>query len=216
MPNQGQPKQAKLKHLILIVDDDLLILGLISNYLQEAGYDVRMATSGQMALDMVSESGREPDLALLDINMPGMSGIELARLLLDEAAIPFMILSASDDDNVVRQATACGALGYLLKPVDPARILPGVRAALARAAKTARPRASERRLALAMQTGGETGMAVGVLMERHKTDRQTAFQALREHARLSQRNLNDVANEVIASAETLNAYAARLPAPVPK
>jgi DNA-binding response OmpR family regulator len=212
MPHQAQAKQVKLKHQILIVDDDLLILGLISHCLQEAGYDVRMATSGQMALDMVAECGREPDLALLDINMPGMSGIELARRLLDEAAIPFMILSASDDDNVVRQATACGALGYLLKPVDPGRILPGVRAALARAAKTARPRSSDSRLALVMQSG-DAGMAVGVLMERYKIDRHAAFQALRDHARLAQRDLNEVAREVLASAEALNVYAARIATP---
>src|ERR1700741_5001659 len=120
----SNPEQSNDKSLILLVDDDILILGLMSKFLQLAGYDARMASSGQMALDMILESGREPDLALLDINMPGMSGLELAKRLQAETTVPVMFLSASDDDEIVRQAAQAGAVGYLVKPIDTARIAP--------------------------------------------------------------------------------------------
>lgn len=198
-----------VRRLILLVDDDVLILGLLSKFLQLAGFDVRIATSGEMALDMLAESEREPDLALLDVAMPGMSGLELAARLHAETGVPFMILSADDNQATVRQATDAGAVGYLVKPIDTARIAPTIHAALARADEIRALRDNESRLTLALQHGRETGMAVGMLMERHKTDRETAFRALRDYARSRQRKLNDVAVELLAAAESINVIMGR-------
>jgi DNA-binding response OmpR family regulator len=197
------------KRLILLVDDDILILGLLSKFLQLAGYDARMASSGQMALDMILESGREPDLALLDVNMPGMSGLELAKRLQSETTVPVMFLSASDDDDIVRQAAQYGAVGYLVKPIDTARIAPTIKAALARADEIRQLRQSESKLTMALQAGRETGMAVGVLMARLHTDRDTAFRLLRDHARSQQRKINDVAGQLLAAEEVFGALTSR-------
>jgi response regulator NasT len=197
------------KRLILLVDDDILILGLLSKFLQLAGYDARMASSGQMALDMILESGREPDLALLDINMPGMSGLELAKRLQTDTSVPVMFLSASDDEEVVKQAADFGAVGYLVKPIDTARIAPTIQAALARADEIRQLRESESKLTMALQAGRETGMAVGVLMARYHADRDTAFKLLRDQARSHQRKLNDVATELLHAEELLNSFTAR-------
>jgi DNA-binding response OmpR family regulator len=197
------------KRLILLVDDDILILGLLSKFLQLAGYDARMASSGQMALDMILESGREPDLALLDVNMPGMSGLELAKRLQSDTTVPVMFLSASDDDDIVRQAAQYGAVGYLVKPIDTARIAPTIKAALARADEIRQLRQSESKLTMALQAGRETGMAVGVLMARLHTDRDTAFRLLRDHARSQQRKINDVAGQLLAAEEVFGALTSR-------
>lgn len=194
------------RRLLLVVDDDVLILDLLSKFLQLGGFDVRIATGGEMALGMLSEGAREPDLALLDIEMPGMDGLELARRLQTDYAVPAMFLSASNDAAVVARAADGGAVGYLVKPVNTAHIVPSVRAALARADEIRVLRDSESRLALALQAGRETGMAVGVLMERYRTDRETAFRALREHARSHQRKLNDVAVEVLQGCEAINRF----------
>jgi CheY-like chemotaxis protein len=201
------------KRLILLVDDDMLILGLLSAFLQRAGHDTRMATSGQMALDMLADSGREPDLALLDISMPGMSGLDLARRLQADTTIPVMFLSASEDTEVVRQAAGYGAVGYLVKPIDMAQITPSIEAALARADEIRHLRQNEVKLTHALQQGRETGMAVGLLMERYRTDRDTAFGVLRDHARSHRRKLNDVAQEMLAAAEALNAFGERFADP---
>lgn len=196
------------RRMVLLVDDDILMLGLLGKHLQLGGYEVRIATSGAMALGMVSDGGRAPDLALLDVQMPGMDGIELARHLQSDFGIPFMFLSANNDAGVVAQATDGGAVGYLVKPVDTANIVPSVKAALARADEIRVLRDSESRLTVALNAGRETGMAVGVLMERYRTDRETAFRALRDHARSRQRKLNDVAVEILESSESLNRFGA--------
>lgn len=196
--------------LILLVDDDILMLGLVSKYLQAAGYDVRIATSAPMALGMLADGGREPDLAIFDINMPGMSGLELAQHVRANTTIPFMFLSASGTEQAVRQATDEGAVGYLVKPLDMAQLTPALLAGLARGDEIRGLRDSETRLTQALRNGRETGMAVGVLMERYKFDRETAFRVLRDHARTQRRKVNDVAAELLAAAESLNGLAARM------
>ncbi|WP_317205367.1 ANTAR domain-containing response regulator [Janthinobacterium sp.] len=207
----GAGDAAPTRRLILLVDDDMLILGLLSHFLQRAGHDTRMATSGQMALDLLADSSREPDLALLDIAMPGMSGLELARRLQADTTVPVMFLSASEDAEVVRQATAAGAVGYLVKPLDMAQLAPSIGAALARGDEIRQLRESEIKLTHALRQGRETGMAVGLLMERHKTDRDTAFAVLRDYARSHRRKLNDVAQELLTAAEALNLFGERIP-----
>ena len=196
--------------LILLVDDDILMLALVSKALQAGGYDVRIATSAPMALGMLTDGGREPDLAIFDVNMPGMSGLELAQHVRANTAIPFMFLSASGTEQAVRQAAAEGAVGYLVKPLEMAQLGPALLAGLARGDEIRALRDAETRLTQAMRNGRETGMAVGVLMERCKTDRDSAFRALRDRARSQQRKVNDVAAEVLAAAELLNSMAARV------
>jgi response regulator NasT len=205
---------AERKPLILLVDDDILILGLLSQLLALAGYDTRMATSGQMALDMIAEMGRDPELALLDNSMPGMSGLELAKHLQANTLTTVVFLSASDNNEIVERATEFGAAGYLVKPIDPSSIVPTVKAALARAEETRQLRQSENKLTLALQSGREIGMAVGLLMERYKTDRETAFEVLRDFARSQRRKLNDIAQELLLAEETLNRFTERFPAHV--
>lgn len=199
---------------ILLVDDDVLILALLGKFLTLGGYDVRIASSGQMALGMVLDSNRAPDLALLDVQMPGMTGIELASQLQGEYGIPVMFLSANDDAAVVAQATDGGAVGYLVKPIDTAHIVPSVKAAMARADDIRQLRNSEVRLSQALRTGREIGMAVGLLIERYRIDRDSAFRMLREHARSNQRKLNDIACELLDASESLNRFT--LPGPIPR
>lgn len=150
-----------------------------------------------MARAMLAESGREPDLALLDVAMPGMSGLELAQHLHADSTVPFMFLTADNDQATVGQATDGGAIGYLVKPFDTARIVPSIEAGLARADDLRQLRGSEERLSLALQQGREIGMAVGVLMERYKIEREQAFRVLRDQARSQQRKMNDVAAELL-------------------
>lgn len=200
-----------LRRTILLVDDDVLILDLLSKCLEDAGYDVRIATSGLMALDLVRDCVREPDLALLDITMPRMSGLELADRLATETTMPFMVLSAYDDQESIRRASERGALGYLIKPIEIGHVAPAVQAALARADEIRHLRKNEQRQSLALQQGGETGMAVGMLMERYKSDRDTAFRVLREFARSQQLMLNEVAIDLLDKAEAINAFGERFP-----
>jgi len=115
---------------VLIVDDhDLFRTGLRA-LLEESGFDAAGAASGEAALRRVADLS--PQVVVMDLNMPGMSGIEATRRLLEivpEAAV--LILTISNDDARVIDAVRAGALGYLLKDAPLDEIVAGIRAAAA-------------------------------------------------------------------------------------
>jgi response regulator NasT len=206
------------RRLILLVDDDAILLEYLSTVLRHAGHDTLEATSAAEALQRVAECeaahGREIGLALLDISMPGMSGLDLAKRLKEHTGVPFMFLSSVDDAETARQAASHGAVGFLVKPVDAARLLPSFESALARADEIRQLRRTEANLNAALAAGRETSLAVGLLMARYQADRNTAFEVLRDHARASRRKINEVAEQLVAAEELLNGlhagFAARL------
>lgn len=188
------------KHRIFLVDDDRLLLAAISRGLQRAGYETMQALSGQDALRLVAES--KPDLVVLDISMPEKYGIELARCLREQSAIPFMFLSAYGGSDIVRQATENGGIAFLMKPLGVTQILPAIEIGSLRRAQSA--------LTDAPAAGRETNTAVGVLMERYRLNRQQAFEILRSHARAHRRKIHCVAAEVFKAKK-----APDLPSPQP-
>ena len=187
---------------VLAVDDDRVMLDSLARGLRKAGYEVIEATSGEQALQLARQS--LPDLAILDMRMPGMSGLELAQALRELAPVPVLFASVHGDEEIVRSAAAHGALGYLVKPVDAVQIVPAVESALARAADIRRLEEAEAQLTQALAKSRETSIVVGILVERYRVDRQAAFDMLREHARSERRKIADVAEELLRAAETLS------------
>jgi response regulator NasT len=206
--------QPPSRRLILLVDDDPLFLDYLVTVLGHAGHDTLAAASAAEALQRVAEREADIALALLDINMPGMSGLDLARRLKEYTSVAFMFLSSVDDADTAREAANHGAVGFVVKPVDAARLLPALESALARADEIRQLRRTEANLNAALAAGRETSLAVGLLMTRFQTDRNTAFEVLRDHARASRRKVNEVAEQLVAAEELLNslhgAFAGRL------
>ena len=194
--------QAERRARVLVVDDDTVILATLEAGLHDAGYDVSVAASAKEAISTVMES--LPSLAILDVRMPGMDGIELAGHLREHTSVPILFLSAYGDLPLVRGAVGQGALGYLLKPIDIPELIPSIEAALERGKELARLRETENRLTAALVTAQTTRTAVGVLMERQRLDQQSAFEALRRHARSQRRKIAEVAQDVLSAAEALN------------
>lgn len=193
-------EKAAQRH-ILVVDDDRLVLAALAEGLRTAGYRVTSVASGEDALGITDT----PDLALLDVRMPGMSGIELGRKLREQGGVPFLFLSAYGDQEIVKQAAEEGALGYLVKPLDIQQIVPSIEAALARGNDIKKLRESEAQLSTALIGSREISMAVGLLMMRDRLNREQAFELLRSHARSQRRAVSEVAKELLNSAENLNA-----------
>jgi AmiR/NasT family two-component response regulator len=187
---------------ILLVDDDLLILGTLAKGLRDAGYRVSEAGDCAAALDIAAHG--KPDLALLDIRMPDMPGVNLAELLAAEHGVPFMFLSAYDDAETIERATRVGALGYLVKPQYAHQLVPSIEAALARAAQIRALKNTGDQLSHALESSRETSMAVGILMERLGVDRHQAFDVLRVHARSQRRRVHEVSADIVNALETLN------------
>lgn len=187
---------------LMLVDDDRLILSTLAEGLRAAGFDVVEASSGEAALKLAREA--DPDLAICDVRMPGMSGLELAPRLREECGVPFIFLSAYGDEEAVRQGSEHGALGYLVKPLDVAEMLPTIKTALVRAAEIRKLRHSEEQLNTALANSREASMAIGILMERYRLDRGEAFEMLRDYARSSRRKLTEVAGELLDALEKVN------------
>ena len=125
------PADAAAPRRILVVDDDRLVLATVVQGLLDAGYEVFDADNGDDALLLARE--HRPQLALLDIRMAGMSGFDVAAALRDgRYGVPFMFLSAFADEATQRQVQALGAVDYLVKPLEAARIVERVGAAFAR------------------------------------------------------------------------------------
>jgi DNA-binding response OmpR family regulator len=115
---------------ILIVDDDLELLGLIGFALRQAGYLAISAAAGAEALALFERE--QPDLVILDVNLPDMNGFEICRRLRAEARTPIMMLSVRGSEEDLVQGLDGGADDYLTKPFSPRTLLARVRALLRR------------------------------------------------------------------------------------
>lgn len=166
---------------LLIADDDRLVLATLADGLRRAGYTVLEATSGDEAIAAACE--QPPDLAILDMRMPGRSGVDVAVWLREHTDTPFIFLSAYGDTAAVEEAVRAGALGYLVKPLDVQQILPSIDAALMRGRELNALLEEEAQLSAALRLGRQTSLAVGILMARHQLTEQAAFNQLRAGAR---------------------------------
>lgn len=173
---------------ILIADDDRLVLFTLAEGLREAGFEVVEANDGLQAIALCESES--PDLALLDIRMPKLDGLDLARRLRDETSVPFLFLSAYSDDAYVQRAVAIGALGYLSKPLNVTAIVPMIRTALARAQEI-------NGLVGALESNRTIATAIGMLMYAESLDQPAAFERLRRQARSERRKLEDLARNII-------------------
>lgn len=173
---------------ILIADDDRLVLFTLAEGLREAGFEVVEANDGLQAIALCESES--PDLALLDIRMPKLDGLDLARRLRDETSVPFLFLSAYSDDAYVQRAVAIGALGYLTKPLNVTAIVPTIRTALARAQEI-------NGLVGALESNRTIATAIGMLMYAESLDQPAAFERLRRQARSERRKLEDLARNII-------------------
>ena len=116
---------------ILVVDDDLELSGLISYALRQAGYLVVESGDGQAALAAFERE--EPNLVILDVNLPRLSGLEVCRQIRAVSKTPVMMLTVRSGEEDQVQALDLGADDYLTKPFSPKTLLARVRALLRRA-----------------------------------------------------------------------------------
>jgi two-component system, response regulator PdtaR len=187
---------------ILCVDDDRLVLATLARVLRDAGYGVETVDSGAAALALAATTAF--DLVVLDIRMPGLSGIETARRLREECDLPALFLSAYGERELVEQAVAEGALAYVVKPADVVQLVPAIETALARARDLKALTNARLQLEQALAGGRFTSMAIGIFMERRGLGERAAFEVLRASARKQQRKLEDYSRELVESLERLN------------
>jgi AmiR/NasT family two-component response regulator len=186
---------------IMVVDNDGRLVAELADSLRAAGYRVTGLASGDDALEVAAQDA--PDLAVLDVRIPDMSGIELGSQLRERSGVPFLCLSEYVDQEVVTQAAEEGALGYLVKPLAIQQILPSIETALTRGSDIRKLRENKSRLNTALADARAISMAVGILMMRDRINREQALELLRSNARSQRRPVAEVAGELLISAEKL-------------
>ena len=188
---------------LLLVDDDRLILTTLAGGLRASGYRVSTAESVDDAQALLT-SGVRPDLAVLDMHMPGRDGLELAQRLRDLEHLPFLVLSAYSDPATVERATQLGALSYMVKPLAISQIRPTIEAALRRAQELDALRQAQLQLQEALNGDRDISVATGITMMEYRLQRGAAFELLRCAARAQRRKLTQGAADIIQSSETLH------------
>jgi two-component system, response regulator PdtaR len=188
------------RHRILVVDGDLPYARRVVELLCHAGYDASATHSAQDAIAAVLVSS--PDLAIVDVRLPGGSGLFLCAALHSKFDVPFVVSSGLDDLETAQQAT--GAIACLVKSSHLQHYLPTVNAALACSNQLRESRQREQQLSKALQQTRAVSTATGVLMERSCLSRDQAVGRLRGIARAQRRRLSDVAEQFLNSVECLN------------
>jgi response regulator NasT len=182
---------------ILIADDEALTRMGLRAMLTEMGHTVvGTAADGTAALKLACET--RPDLAVLDIKMPGMDGLAVAKAIAERCSLPVVMLTAySERDLVQRAATTETVQAYLVKPIREGELAPAIELATARFAEwqALRREAANRQEALA--TRGVVDRAKRVLMEEGGLSERKAFLEIQHRARRSRRGMREVAEAVL-------------------
>ena len=186
---------------ILIAEDETIIRLDLRELLERSGFEVvAEARDGEEAVALASAEA--PDLALLDVNMPKLDGIDAARRILEERPIPIVMVTAYGERELVARAVEAGVFGYLVKPFRESDLLPAIETARARYEELAALRAEADSLAAALAARKAIERAKGLLMEREGLSERDAFARLRKASQISGRKLEVVAEALIATLET--------------
>ncbi|HFN2623786.1 TPA: response regulator transcription factor, partial [Enterococcus faecium] len=115
---------------ILIVDDEASILDIVEAYLSAKGYQVFRALSGNEALTKVDVV--QPDLIVLDLMLPGLSGLEVCKKIRDSSTVPIIMLTAKTAEKDILEGLSLGADDYITKPFSPKELVVRVETVLRR------------------------------------------------------------------------------------
>ena len=186
---------------ILIAEDETIIRLDLRDLLERAGFEVcGEAKDGEEAIALARSE--EPELAIMDVKMPRLDGIDAARRILDERPIPIVMLTAYGQEELVSRAVEAGVFGYLVKPFREQDLLPAIAAARARHEELQALREEAESLTEALAARKVIERAKGLLMEREKLSEQDAFARLRKASQASGRPLRVIAEAVVATLGT--------------
>jgi response regulator NasT len=183
---------------ILVAEDETIIRLDLIELLKRAGLEVvGEARDGEEAVALAREL--QPDLAIMDVKMPKLDGIDAARKILDDRPIPIVMLTAYGQDELVSRAVEAGVFGYLVKPFRESDLLPAIHTARARHEELAALREEAESLADALAARKTIERAKGLLMEKEGLTEADAFARLRRASQVSGRPLKVVAEAVVAT-----------------
>ncbi|MBM3500916.1 MAG: response regulator [Armatimonadetes bacterium] len=185
---------------VLIADDESVIRMDLRETLEEAGYEVvAEASDGAQALELARRE--RPDVAVLDIKMPRLDGIQAAEAITKERVCPVLMLTAYNEPQAVARAADAGVMAFLSKPYHERDLIAGLEVAKARFDQMVALEQEVDKLEDTLQSRKLVDRAKALLMERHGMTEPEAFRAIQKTAMNQRRTMRQVAEAVIMAAE---------------
>ncbi len=181
---------------VVIAEDEAIIRLDLKETLEEEGYEVVGETGrGDEAVALVKE--HEPDLAILDIKMPGLDGLSAAREIAGERRAAVLILTAFSQRDLIERARDAGALAYLVKPFQRSELIPAVEVALGRFKEMKALAAEVKGLEEQLTIRRIVDRAKGILMDAHGMTENDAFSFIQKTAMRERKTMKAIAQQVI-------------------
>jgi AmiR/NasT family two-component response regulator len=181
---------------VVIAEDEAIIRLDLKEILEEEGYEVVGETGrGDEAVALVKE--HKPDLAILDIRMPGMDGLSAAREITADRAAAVLILTAYSQRNLIEEARDAGALAYLVKPFQRSELIPAIEVALGRHQEMRALENEVSSLEDQLETRRLVDRAKGILMDDYAMKEADAFSFIQRNAMQSRVTMRVLAQRVI-------------------
>ncbi|MEO1056599.1 MAG: response regulator [Actinomycetota bacterium] len=181
---------------VVIAEDEAIIRMDLRETLEEEGYDVVGETGrGDEVVELVRTM--QPDLAILDIKMPGADGLEAARVINAEKICGVLMLTAFSQREVVEQARDAGALAFLIKPFQKSDLIPAIEVAMGRFRELRSLTGEIDALGDQLESRKLVDRAKGVLMDHAGMSEQDAFGFIQRTAMSGRQRMRDVAEQVI-------------------
>jgi AmiR/NasT family two-component response regulator len=183
---------------VLIADDEAMIRLGLRTMLEEMGHQVvGMAADGPSAVKLAAKE--KPDLAILDIKMPDMDGLEVAETITAKRRIPILMLTAYSDRELVERAAKLAVLAYLVKPVKEADLGLAIELAMARFEEWQALEREAADLKEALATRQVVGQAKEILMQRDGLTEHEAFLSIQRRSRNSRMTMREVAEAILGA-----------------
>jgi two-component system, response regulator PdtaR len=181
---------------VVIAEDEAIIRLDLQETLEEEGYEVVGSTGrGDEAVSLVREL--MPDLAILDIKMPGMDGITAAKEIAAGRWAAVLILTAFSQRDLVEQARDAGAIGYLVKPFQKSDLVPAIEVAIGRFGELRALEQEVHSLEEQLATRRIVERAKGMLMDRHGFPESEAFSFIQQTAMRQRAKMRKVAEQIL-------------------
>ena len=181
---------------VVIAEDEAIIRLDLKEMLEDEGYEVVGETGrGDEAVELVRR--HSPDIAILDIKMPGMDGLTAARDISVEGLTAVLILTAFSQRDLIERARDAGALAYLVKPFQRSELIPAVEVALGRHKEVQALQAEVKGLEDRLDTRRVVDRAKGILMDTHKHSESAAFDWIQKTAMRERLTMKVVGQRII-------------------
>jgi AmiR/NasT family two-component response regulator len=182
---------------IVIAEDEAIIRLDLRETLEEEGYEVVADTGrGDTAIELVRQ--HQPDVAIFDIKMPGMDGLDAARVVSAKKICPVVMLTAFSQREVIEQARDAGALAYLVKPFQKTDLVPAIELAIGRFLEMKTLSGERDALDEQLELRKLLDRAKGLLIDQHSLSEQAAFDFIQKMAMSKRMRMRDVAAAVLS------------------